>query len=152
MLARSDQYLFRLERQAIGITLRSVIQRKTSLVHTISLRNMKPLATNEQALIWLRAYTAPKQIAKWKKTANTMFALFALMSGLAALSASAAFFVRFVSTDLADSLNAAFQMSASFPMSYTIVATFFLRHRTTAFFSHLAEIYETCEKILWKKT
>lgn len=84
-----------------------------------------------------------KQPTKWQRTANTTFALIVLISCLTTLSASAAFFMRFVSS----------KISATIPMAYTVVVIFFLRNWTPECFGHLTEceIYVTCKETLWQR-
>lgn len=61
---------------------------------------------------------------------------------MCAVIASAIFFLKFVSVDLNQSLYAMFQIAAYTNVTYIYIAAFLLRHKITAVFDSLTEIYE----------
>lgn len=74
---------------------------------------MKPLATNQYMLSWISVLPAEKSTIKWKKVAFKIFPLFLIVSNLAGAVASIAFFVKYITIDLEESLYALFQIAGN---------------------------------------
>lgn len=108
---------------------------------------MKPLEMNRRVLTWLCVYPASENTSKSTKTLYVIFTLIILSGNLIGLGLSIDYFLKSASTDLEDSLYALFQILATAKMSYTMIVAYFLRHRITAIFVSLSDIYDASKNL-----
>lgn len=103
---------------------------------------MQPLTTNKQILIWLSAYPVDETNSKWKKIACGIFSVLVFFGNLSALAASVAYFMKFMSIDLGESLCALLQISGFGSSLFMMLIAVILRHKIKNIFEQLSEIYE----------
>lgn len=70
------------------------------------------------------------------------FTFIIFCGNLFAVIASAAFIIKYISSDLQRSLYALFQFGSFFIMFYTMVIVFFMRKKIIEIFEKLSEIYD----------
>lgn len=107
---------------------------------------MIPLKTNRRVLIWFCVHPPAEETSKQKRLAYAVFTIFTLTINLLSTAADAAYFYRFMSIDLEDSLMALLQLFGNATMAYVIVAMFVLRHKIHTIFNNLSQIYEACTR------
>lgn len=106
---------------------------------------MKPLNTNKQALIWLCAYSSDEPADKQSTFAHIIFTIFVIGTYVCFLSASIAYFLKYATIDLNETLYVLIQILAALPMMKALVIMIFLRDKFTTLFESLAAIYEACK-------
>lgn len=105
---------------------------------------MKPLVMNQRVLTWLCVFPLDEAATMKEKLTCITFSIGVILTIFSGLTGSVVFFLKFVSTDLEESLYALFQIAAIFSTSNAIVVAVLMRHRIPAMFSNLTEIYEKC--------
>lgn len=103
---------------------------------------MKPLETNRQILIWL--YMCSSSDEDWdalKKIYRIVFALTVFIFNMWVVTAHLAYFWRFWSTKLDESLYALTNATAFSVVMYVTISAFFSRHETSQIFKDLWKIY-----------
>lgn len=106
---------------------------------------MKPLKTNQQVLTWLGVCRAADTVSIPKKLIYIFAAFFGFSVVFTSLSASVAFFVKFVQIDLEESLYALFQIASFSGLSYIILTAFIMRNKINGIFNRLSHIYDACK-------
>lgn len=106
---------------------------------------MKPLYTNKQALIWLCAYSSDETPDKRSTLAHIIFTMFVIGTYVCFLSASIAYFIKYATIDLNETLYVLIQILAALPMMKALVIMIFLRDKFTTLFESLAAIYDSCK-------
>lgn len=103
---------------------------------------MKPLETNKQMLIWLYMCSPNKKDSNLlKKIYRIAFALMIFIFNLWVVTAHLAFFWKFHSTNLDESLFALTNATAFSVVMYVMIYAFFSRHETRRIFKNLSKIY-----------
>lgn len=98
--------------------------------------------TSQKMLTWICVYPADETVSKFKRATYAFAYAFILISNLCVLASSVAFFLKYVSVDLEQSLYAVFQITAYGSMTYLIIVSFLLRSKIPLVFDDLAKIYE----------
>lgn len=106
---------------------------------------MRPLATNQNILAWLGAYSPSETVRLCKKLSYSMFTFAIFLVSLCALTSSTIFFVQYASVNLEDSLYALFQIFAYLSVAYMIIVTFFLGPKITSILKTITKIYKSCK-------
>lgn len=106
---------------------------------------MNPLVMNRRVLTWLCVLPLDEVTTRKEKLTYIALSIGVILTIFSGLIGSVIFFLKFVSTDLEESLYALFQISALFSTANAIVVTAFTRHRIPAMFVNLMGIYEECE-------
>lgn len=104
----------------------------------------RPLEMSRRILTWIGVFPVER---KWQKLAQitlnlTLFVLVSVVS-----VGSAVCYLKFVSTDLEKSLYALAQIVAFTSAAYSIIVTYFIRHRFQPIFDGLYEICQTCKTL-----
>lgn len=110
---------------------------------------MIPLRTNRRVLTWFCVYPPEENATKWQKRAYIAFAVYALTLNSVSCVSDAAFFFKFVSTDLEKSLMALLQLFGNATMVYALSITFLLRKKFVAIIESLTTIYETSKSKIY---
>lgn len=106
---------------------------------------MKPLVMNQRVLTWLCVFPMHESAAMKEKLTCIVFSIGVILTIFSGLIGSVIFFLKFVSTDLEESLYALFQIAAIFSTSNAIVVAVQMRHRIPTMFKNLTTIYEKCK-------
>lgn len=106
---------------------------------------MTPLYTNKQALIWLCAYSRDESSSDRTNFAHIMFTTFVIGTYVVFLSASIAYFFKYASIDLNETLYVLIQILAALPMMKALIIMIFLRDNFTTLFKSLTAIYNACK-------
>lgn len=116
---------------------------------SLTLENMTkriaPLQTTRCVLTWLYLYPADQNTNKWKKLAYIIVSLIVFIVNVCGLAASVAFFMKFVSTDLEESIYALFQITGILPQIASMLVAFALRQKIFVIFEKLTTIYIECK-------
>lgn len=102
---------------------------------------MRPLSTNCQVLTWLCIYPVDDENS-WKKPLYLIISAISLIIITSVLLSSVVFFFDNYSIDLKVSINAIYQMTAFFGVTYMYVNAIFMRKTFTKFLETLKKIYE----------
>lgn len=106
---------------------------------------MKPLETNRQVLIWLcMCSSSEKDSNLLKKIYRIAFALVVFIFNLWVVTAHLAYFWKFWSTKLDESLFALTNATAFSVVMYVMIYAFFSRHQFRRIFKNLSKIYHAC--------
>lgn len=89
-------------------------------------RRDEPLTTSESVIMWF------------------LF-MMSISLHLITASASTAYFIRFISTDLVACLNCVFQFAAGVSVLTAMITKFVLRRKVDVMFDKLADIYDMCK-------
>lgn len=108
---------------------------------------MKPLQTNQQVLTWLCVYLAKQNTSKFKKILYIVFSVVVFLGYFNVLLASIAFFLKYASSSLEQSLYALFQISGDFGTVYMMLTAYTLRKQFKIIFDKLSNIYDACKNI-----
>lgn len=111
---------------------------------------MKPLSTPQKVLMLFCVWPADE--VEWKKMACIIFTLCNLIANIVGLLASAAYFLKYVSIDMEDSLYGLFTVFGFAIAIYMVVFVFFSRHKIHKIFLKLTEIYDRRKKSIDKTT
>lgn len=106
---------------------------------------MKPLYTNKQALIWLCAFSNDGNPDKWSNSAHIAFTMFVMGTYICFLGAGIAYFHKFATIDLNETLYVLIQILAALPMMKALIIMIFLRDKFTTLFESLTAIYNACK-------
>lgn len=106
---------------------------------------MKPLQTNQQVLTWLCVYPTNEKMSKFKKFLCIVVSVAVFFGYFNVLLASIAFFLKYASTSLEQSLYALFQISGDFGTAYMMLAAYTLRKQFKIIFDKLSDIYDACK-------
>lgn len=98
-----------------------------------------PLETTRRVLEWICVY--PTVVSKRMKMSYAIFSVILFILNLNGMMASAAYLLKFVSTDLESALYALFQVDALTATGYTNIVLLLSRHRFVAIFDSLNEIF-----------
>lgn len=109
---------------------------------------MKPLETSQRVLTWLYVYPANESTSRWKIVAYRTCFLAVLFGNIGNLTASAAYFVEYVTTNLEQALYSVAQIACYTGAVHRIGTTYLLRHRIPIVFDGLAKIYDECKYLL----
>lgn len=103
---------------------------------------MKPMQTNKRVLIWLWMCSPKKKDSNvLKKVCHFVFASMVFIFNLWVVIAHLAYFWKFHSTHLDDSLFALTNAVAFSIVMYIMIYAFFSRHQTRRIFKNLWKIY-----------
>lgn len=104
---------------------------------------MKPLESTQQVMKWL-CMCAPDPTEKTsKQIAYVVCVSTGIVFYLGMIASSVAFFMKYVSIDVGESLYALYQISVS-GMLYVVIVAIFMRHRINSLFQKLMLIYKKC--------
>lgn len=112
---------------------------------------MNPLETTQKVMKWL-CMCAPHPTEKTsKKVAYVLCLSIGITAYLGMIASSVAFFVKYVSIDVGESLYALYQIAVS-GMLYVVIVAILMRYRIDALFQNLAMIYKKCnDPIKWMR-
>lgn len=102
---------------------------------------MKVLVTTQRVLSWVLICPAEESTNKWWKMVFKTFPVVLLATALTGLVASAAFFVKFISTDLEASLYALYQISGNSGVFHLITVSIHLHKQIAGIIDSLQQIY-----------
>lgn len=105
---------------------------------------MKPLATSQRVLTYLRLLPARENCSVWEKRSYTALIIYLIVSNITVCLSSLMYTLYFMSTDFEGTAIAVCQIFAAMPMGNTIVVAFFFRHQIPSIFEKLSKIYEKC--------
>lgn len=108
---------------------------------------MIPLETNRRVLTWLCVFPSEEGTSWHMKVAHIAFCSFVLGMNVVSCIVSVAFLLKYISNDMEQCLFAFVQICGEVNMSYIIIITYLLRHKITATYNSLADIYRTCKNI-----
>lgn len=103
---------------------------------------MKPLITNQRILIWMCAYPTKRTDDIFQRLSHILFSIFVFLTNISCFTASIAYFLKYATSDLNETLYATIQIAASFPMITVSLMIFFLRNKFKALFENLNKIYD----------
>lgn len=106
---------------------------------------IQSLVTNRRLLAWLCLYPAPGATSSLKRSAYIVLSAVVCFSTICALASSTAYFIKFMSTDLEESLCALFQVSCFSNVTYVIIVAYFLKSKIVAILNDLDSIYDACK-------
>lgn len=106
---------------------------------------MQPLETNCRILVWMCVYPCDENTTIWMRSAHILFSVFIFVMNTTGFVFSGAYFVKYVSIDLEQSLFALLQTVGEANMLYILAITFILRHKITAMMRSLSRIYDMCK-------
>lgn len=106
---------------------------------------MKPLVMNRRVLTWLCVFPLDEVTTRKGKLTCIVFSFGVSLTIFSGLTGSVVFFLKFMSTDLEESLYSLFQIAAIFSSANAIVVAFVMRHRIPKMFVNLTRIYEKCK-------
>ena len=113
---------------------------------------MKALVTTQRVLTWYRICHANESTtSSWQKMLFSIFSIVCLIANACAVAASVTFLLKFISSNLEESLYALFQCAAYSNVVYIHIAAFLQRKKVTSVFESLTEIYETSKKLDFKQ-
>lgn len=107
---------------------------------------MRPLELNRRILIWMCVYPCDENTTRWKRLAYILFSILIFVLNAIGLIFSTAYFIKYVSIDLEQSLFALLQAVGEANMVYILIITFILRHKITAMLKSLSKIYDMCKE------
>lgn len=108
---------------------------------------MKPLVTNHRVLTWLSLCSADENTSKREKRCYILFAAINYFIFIFFLACSIAYFFTFIQTDLEKSLGSLFQIAACSGIIYMLIVIFFLRHKISAIFIKLSDVYKASKNL-----
>lgn len=119
----------------------------------------KPLEMSRRLLTWLYLYPSTETSGNQKSVTCFAFTIAVYVATMSFLVSSMAFFMKFVSTDLEESLYALFQIGGFSNTAYVITFAYFSHRRIAAIVDELTAIYNTCKnsffasksEIIWNK-
>lgn len=103
---------------------------------------MKPLLMNQRVLTWLCMLPMDEASTKTEKLGCIAFAIGVTLIIYSGFLASLIFFLKFVSSDLEESLYALFQVVGMFSTANAIVVAILMRHKIPSIFTNLSKIYD----------
>lgn len=106
---------------------------------------MKPLATNQQVLLWLGLYPFDEETSNSRKIRSIGVGSLYFGIGLSACVSCEIFFMKHVTTNLEDSLYALGQSLVYWNILYLTTFAFVQRYKIAAIIENLAKIYEKCK-------
>lgn len=110
---------------------------------------MRPLQSNQRMLIWLCAYSTEGTDDKHRNSAHVAFTAVVFATYVCFLGASIAYWLKFATVDLSETLYATIQITAALPMIKALIIMIFLRHKFKALFESLAKIYDASKWHCW---
>lgn len=102
---------------------------------------MKPLGTSRKILTWFYLYPVEEGTER-KKLIHFILSAVVFIFKISFLASSTAFFMKYVSTDLEESLYALFQISAFSNSTYVIAIAYISHQKITALIDRLSAIYD----------
>lgn len=102
---------------------------------------MKALITNHRLLVWIYFCSDDDFHGKWTKLARIVFSLGVFLISFSCFPASLAYVIKFLETNLEESLFALFQVATSSGCIYFSIHAYFYRYRFAQLFETLSEIY-----------
>lgn len=106
---------------------------------------MIPLKTNRHVLTWLCVFPPEEGTTKKKRIAHVVFSLTIFGINAGSFFVSLAYFMKYMSIDLEQSIFAIVQMLGEVNMTYISVITFILRDEVSATYKSLSKIYKERE-------
>lgn len=107
-----------------------------------SFTKMMPLKPNQLVFAWFCVYSKNESPIWWKKALYITFTVIVWMVVIGAFSSSAAFFLKYASSDLEEALYAVFQMTTLLTMATGLALLHYFRQKLIDIFSKLSCIYE----------
>lgn len=102
---------------------------------------LKPLPTTQRVLSWICVETDDESI----NSSKILFSFLIFTANLFGLISSVAFFLKFVSINLEQSLYTMFQISGTISTFYVSFIVFFSRRKISKLFQSLSKIYDDCK-------
>lgn len=106
---------------------------------------MKTLNESYKLLALLCVCSREKTDGWWILVRNIVFTIFAIFSLIMASVTSTIFAIRFIETDLENSLPAIAQSALAIGEIYTFLSAFVLRKKVQETFAAFQNVYDTCE-------
>lgn len=107
---------------------------------------MQPLVTTHRIIVWMFMCTPDKSTSGFKKCLYFAFLVGVLVGNVGVLFACGAFFLRYVSVDLEQSLHPVMNVGATFGVNYAcIYAACFGQKQMAVIFDKLSAIYRSRE-------
>lgn len=100
---------------------------------------------NQRVLIWLCAYPTEGLDEKHENCSHIAFTSLAFTVFMGFLFASIAYFMKFSTIDLNETLYATIQITAALPMMKALVIMIFKRRQFKALFESLSNFYDASE-------
>lgn len=100
---------------------------------------------NQRVLTWLCVFPLDEVATMKENMTCIAFSIGVILTIFSGMTGSIVFFLKFVSTDLEESLYALFQIAALISTINAIVVVILLRHRIPGMFKNLTGIYEECK-------
>lgn len=108
------------------------------------MKNMEPLYTTKQVLIWLCLHPANgSSISKWTRIGRRMLPLLLLVLILCAITVSLSFIIKFQSTNVEATLFTFIVLMVYVGLLYIMVIAFHSRSCIVALLEQLTKIYDT---------
>lgn len=102
---------------------------------------MKPLVKMQQTLMWLCICPDESSSSPWKNKIYICFTVTVLFSFVSVLTSSVLFIMKFISTNMPESLGACMQVTGWSLAFYMLLIALILRQKMYGIFTGLAEIY-----------
>lgn len=103
---------------------------------------MVPLKTTKRVLIWLGMCKSDVPLTTFEKATHYTLILIVIVSNVWTFAACAAFFLRFISIDLTESLYALINIVANLDIIYGSIIAYINRDKISSIFMNLSRIYE----------
>lgn len=110
---------------------------------------MKPLEMIIRMLTWLSVYPPDKNTSKSRKIEYICVAVVIMTVLIFGFIGFAAFFCKYVSTDMEMALMAVMTICTSVGTSYTLAISFLTRSKMKSIFENLSEIYDASKAIFF---
>lgn len=106
---------------------------------------MKPLELHQKIMTWIFIVPNAKSNSKFQTVLFATFGCIAIVSQVFAVATSFAYFIKFLSIDIEQSLYTTFQITACASAAYVFILACFSRHQIQSLFEHLTAICDTCK-------
>lgn len=106
---------------------------------------MKPLETTKRVLTWLCVCPADESTSIKQKKMYAIFTFMVCFSCISGFLGSVAFFIKFMKSDLENSLIALIVLAACAAIIIGIIVAFLFRHKINEIFEDLSTIYSACK-------
>lgn len=114
-------------------------------ISIVNYMKMKPLRTNQRVLIWLYAYPTERTDEQHDNCSHIAFTSLVFTVYIGFLIASIAYFIKFSTIDLNETLYATIQITAALPMMKALVIMILKRRKFRDLFESLSRIYDASE-------
>lgn len=105
---------------------------------------VKPLAIDQQVLMWLSVLPANENISKSMRLAKIALVLFLIAADITVFASGLMYALKYVSIDFQEFSSSLLFCIAAIPMANSIAMAFLYRHKIPAIFESLSKIYDKC--------